>query len=133
MQQCVAGADREQSEVVIEEKRAGVDAPGPKIIVRVPLDVASRIQGNSQSRNHWRQPAFVSEERDSSQVHGAGEHIAPARNQRTAECGIEKILLCQFPCHNFASFWTLLAWTRDIRLGSLPWNAAGRRRCADDQ
>ena len=72
VQQRVARADREQSEVVIKQYGAGIHASGPKVIIRVPLDVAARVQRNPQAGNQWREPALISEKCDSGQVHGAG-------------------------------------------------------------
>src|SRR5947207_15089139 len=75
----------------------------------------------------------LGQECNSREVNGAGEDVAPARNQRTAEGRIKKIFLNQLPGHHLARARLSRAGLFCNPPGALPRNMCRRRRGADQQ
>ena len=64
------------------------------------------------------------QESDAGQIHGAGQHIAAAREQRASEGGIEKVFLRQLPGDDFPHLRSVVAGRFEWLLLPLPGDRA---------
>ena len=73
------------------------DAPGLGVVIHIPLDTQVVHRFKPQARDERRKIAGVGEEGDSAQVESAGEDVAAAWNERSAEPGIDVEALRDLP------------------------------------
>ncbi len=85
LQERVAAADGEGSEIVVHQQRAGIDAAQLKVVVEVPLGVGVAAGGDPQARDQRRKMPRLGDEGDAGQIFCGGEDVALSGDQRSAE------------------------------------------------
>jgi hypothetical protein len=102
LQECVSCAEGEWPEIVVDQKRTGIDAAELKVVIQVPLSVGMAAGIDAQPRNNGREMARFGREGDAREIFGGSENIALPGNQRTAKIGVEEVFLGEFPGDDLA-------------------------------
>src|SRR5437868_15043866 len=99
----IATAKSNPAQLVADQCGTGADSAALEVIIQFPVGIHMCLRSYPETRDQRREMPRTGEEGNASEVGGCSEHVAASIHQCSAKGGIEKILLPQFPTHQFVS------------------------------